>query len=132
MERNPTRALAGAIGLVCGIAASLAQAGEWAGRATIDKLVIHPHWEVSVYKASEVNGQQEDWPNPDACDDSSRVILRPFRDDLGVLTGMESYEQAYAALLGAKLNGHKIAVLLNGCALFNNVTVPLIEAVAIK
>ena len=130
MGKNSNRAFASAVAVICGLMPPLVLAGEWSGRAAIYKIVIHADQDVSVYKASAVGGQQEDWPNPDGCDDSSRAILRPVRSVDNVVTGISSYEQAYAALLGAQLNAHRVSVFLNGCTSIGAVTVPLIEAVA--
>ena len=132
MIRKPTRAFAAAVGTTCSLVATLATGAGWSGRAMVDKIVVHADQDISVFKASEVNGLQEDWPNPDACDDSSKVILRPVRSVDGISSGVSSYEQAYAALLGAKLNGQTVVVFLNGCTSIGTVTFPLIEAVAIK
>lgn len=132
MNRAPARAVATCVGAACCLCAALSQAGEWSGRVVVDKIVVHADRDVSVYTASEADGRQQDWPNPDACNNSSKVILRPPRDESGVLSGIESYEQAYDALLGAKLSGQKVTVFLNGCTFIGNVTFPLIEAVAIK
>ena len=132
MSSNPVNGLAVLVGATCGLVATLALAGEWTGPASIDKIVVHADQDVSIFKASVPGGPQEDWPNPDACDFSSRAILRPVKNIDGVVSGISSYEQAYAMLLGAKLNGQAILVLLDGCVLFGDATVPMIAAVAIK
>ena len=116
---------------MCGLTTTLTLAGEWE-RALINKIVIHADQTISVYKNSEKEFTRVDWPNPDACDNSSRAILRPLRQWEGYpATGIPSYEQAYAALLGAKLNGQTITVFLKGCTLVDGLTFPMIDAVAL-
>jgi hypothetical protein len=132
MSGIPAYGLALLVGATYGLVATLALAGEWTGPAAIDKIVVHADQDVSVFKSSVPGGPQEDWPNPDACDFSSRVVLRPVKDIDGIVSGISSYEQAYSTLLGAKLNGQSILVFLDGCVLFGNATVPMITAVAIK
>ena len=132
MGKNCNPAVASVAAAICGLAPLPALAGEWSGQSTIDKIVVHADQDISVYKTSALGGQQEPWPNPDGCDNSSRVILRPVRSVDDVVTGIQSYEQAYAALLGAQLNGHRVSVFLNGCTSIRGVTFPLIEAVATK
>jgi hypothetical protein len=130
MRGNPKWALVAAIGVIGGLTATLALAGEWDAGA-IDKIVVHNDRTISVFKASKLGLPQEDWPNPDACGNASKAILRPMQSVDDVLSGMLSYEQAYAALLGAKLNKQKIAVFLDGCALVGSETYPMIDAVAV-
>ena len=130
MRGNPKRALVAAIGVIGGLTATLALAGEWE-RAIINKIVIHADKTVSVFRNSEKEVTRVDWPNPDACDNSSRAILRPYQEWHGVASGILSYEQAYAALLGAKLNGQTITVLLDGCTMVDGLTFPMIQAVAV-
>lgn len=130
MSGNAIRAVAMANVLICGLAPSLADAGEWE-RARVNKIVVHADQTISVYKTSEQDGTRVDWPNLDACDNSSRAILRPYRHWEGVPGGILSYDQAYAALLAAKLNTRIVSVLLEGCASVDGVSFPTIQAVAI-
>ena len=130
MDRNPARALVMAGGLMCSLTATLALASEWEP-ARIDKLFVQANQDVYVFKAPAQGGSQEDWRNPDACDNASRAVLRPRQTIDDVVSGVLSYEQAYAALLGAKLNSHSVSLFLEGCVLIGSVTYPLIERVAI-
>lgn len=57
--------------------------------------------------------------------------LAPSLADAGVPGGILSYDQAYAALLAAKLNTRIVSVLLEGCASVDGVSFPTIQAVAI-
>ena len=135
MSRNSTTALAIIVGVACGFTTTVAPAGEWDAGA-INKIVIQDDNTISIFKESAQGGSQEDWSNPDACDNPSRAILimprTVRRVGVGLVgVGMSSYEQAYAALLGAKLNARKVSVFLDGCLLIGNQTFPLIDAVAV-
>ena len=118
MHRPFISVLATFAGVISVFLATFAEAGDWTGRSTIEKVIVQPDRTIIVVRASE------DWPNPDGCDNPSRaILLQPDK--------ILSYDQAYAALLGAKLNNQFVSLLLDGCTDFKGVTSPIITAVAI-
>jgi hypothetical protein len=101
-----------------------ATAGDWSGPAPIGIARITVRADQTITVVSEAGT----FPNPDSCDNATRIILLPPGAPGAVL----SYQQVYDLLLGAKLNRRPIRVFLEGCTLFGSETFPVLVEVALQ
>jgi len=93
-------------------------AGGWSGQQVIKNLNF------SRDKLVLVVGLYGPWNNPNSCDTNAKVVLDPG-------ASLDSYDEAFAMLLGAHLTGREIAFFLSGCMMVGSQTVPVIKTVAV-
>jgi len=120
MRAHYGKKLAITLGGLCSLTATFALAGAWTGRETIGRITVRADQTISIVSHSGT------WPNPDACDNASRIILLPP----GAPGAILSFEQVYALLLQAHASRRPVMVFVEGCTLFGDETFPILEEAA--
>jgi len=99
-----------------GCLATSAVAAGSSGQQGVGKMNIRPDGTLMVW------GATGDWSNPDACTDSSSVVMD---------VSAPGYKERYAMLLAAMLEGRQIVFYLSGCQTIGTSTYPRMGSVTI-
>jgi len=121
MNEQTRKLLAVAMGVLCTLTATIALAGVWSSRTSIDRIIVRDDQAVIVFRASAK------WKNPDLCDSDTSIVLLPP----GAQGAAPAYKEIYASLLGAHLTNRKIKAFLKGCTRIGNKTFPVLTRVTV-